>query len=206
MMNPVHPRRHDHEIQKSLQRDRQSPVGMVKECRRFERDEENNQKNRPNTEERHREEEEPRREKHFTEMKSRRGAHVQIEIGVMDVVKAPEERNHVVGPMPPPIGIIHEQKRADCRGPAGQRQPVQQPNMSILRPHRYRHRDRQHRQANKRKTGDRHHKIADKSMNDAEMAAPQWETPLQPKQREKHAGEQRLADIVEDGNCRHGWK
>src|ERR1051325_2852686 len=91
MMNPVHPRRHDDEVQKSLQRDRQSPVGMVKECRRFERDEENNQKNWPDTEERHGEGEEPRREKHLTEMKPGRRAHVEVEIGMMNIVKTPEE-------------------------------------------------------------------------------------------------------------------
>src|ERR1043166_7549639 len=108
MMNPVHPRRHDDEVQKSLQRDRQSPVGMVKECRRFERDEENNQKNWPDTEERHGEGEEPRREKHLTEMKPGRRAHVEVEIGMMNIVKTPEERQHVIGPVPPPIGRSEE--------------------------------------------------------------------------------------------------
>ncbi len=52
MMNAVHTRRNNYVIQHALQTDRQPPVGMMKERRAFERDEEHEQHYRSNTEER----------------------------------------------------------------------------------------------------------------------------------------------------------
>src|SRR5213082_1939237 len=62
---------------------------------------------------------------HFAEMKSRRRAHVEVEVGMVHIVKTPKQRDHMVGPMPPPICVIHEQKGCDPDSQSWQTQPVQ---------------------------------------------------------------------------------
>src|SRR5207253_9347583 len=101
MMNAVHARRHNDQIQNSFELDRQSPVGMMKERRGLECDEEHDQHYRRDAKERHRKGKKANRENHFAEMKSCCGCHIEVEIGVVHVMKAPEDWDHVVGPMPP---------------------------------------------------------------------------------------------------------
>src|SRR5438874_9896018 len=108
MMNPVHARRYDDQIQNSLQLNRQSPVGMMKERTGLKCDEKDDQHQRRDTKERHRKGKKSNRENHFTEMKSRRGCHIEIQIGVMHVMKPPEDWDHMIGPVPPPIGVIQK--------------------------------------------------------------------------------------------------
>jgi hypothetical protein len=57
-------------------------------------------------------------------VESRRSAYIEIKIGVMDVVKPPEDWNHMVRPMPPPVGVIHQQEGSDCNKPNRQGKPV----------------------------------------------------------------------------------
>src|SRR5207302_10950306 len=102
MMNPVHARSHDDHVQNPFDFDWQPPVGMMKECRSLKGDEENHQHHGRDAKDRHCKREESDGKKHFAKMKSRGSAYVQIEIGVMHVMKPPEKRDHVVGPMPPP--------------------------------------------------------------------------------------------------------
>src|SRR5438105_3197594 len=108
MMDPMHARRHHNQVQQALQFNRQTPVGMMKESRSFQCDEEDHQHYRSDTEEHHRKGEKSDGENHLTKMKSRSSAYIQIEIRVMHVMKSPEQRNHMVRPMPPPIGVIHQ--------------------------------------------------------------------------------------------------
>src|SRR5437899_7572830 len=117
VMNPVHARGDNDQIQDAFEVNRQSPVGMMKESGGFERDEENNEHHRRDSEERDSERKKSDREKHLTKMKTRGRAYIEIEIGMMDIVKSPEEREHMIGPMPPPVGIINEPKRVRDRAP-----------------------------------------------------------------------------------------
>ena len=198
-MNAVHAGRDDDTVQNTFEPNWQPPVGMVKERGGFEGDEESDEHHRRDAEEHRGEREERDREKHFTEMKSGRGAHIQVEVGMVDVVKSPEERDHVVGPMPPPIGIIHKQKRGDGRGPRRSAQPIQQADMSILGPNRDRQRDWQHSEPNDRESGNREQTIAQETAQRAEMLTPKWETPLQQKQRNENAAKQRASDVIHQG-------
>ncbi len=93
-------------------------------------------------------------------MESRSRANVEIKIRVMHVMESPEQWNHVVSPMPPPVSVIHEQKRDDASGPSGQSDPVQQTDMPILCPHPYRERDWQHGETDDGESRNREHKIA----------------------------------------------
>src|SRR6266849_11138716 len=105
MMNPVHSRRDDEQVQNPFELNRQSPVGMMKECCDLECDEEHDQHYRGDAEEHHYKRKKSDGKNHFAEVKSRGGAHVEVEIGVMHIMKSPEERDHVIGPMPPPVRI-----------------------------------------------------------------------------------------------------
>src|SRR5438270_2994916 len=133
-MDSMHARRHDEQIQNSLQLNRQSPVGMMKKRCSLECNKEDDQHYRRDAKERDRKGKKSNRENHFAEMKSRCGCHIEVEIGVVHVMKAPEDWDHVVDPMPPPIGVIHQQKRCDDSGPVGEWEPVQQTDPPMLRP------------------------------------------------------------------------
>src|SRR5919106_1609336 len=108
MMNAVHPRRDHNEIQNAFELNRQPPIGMMKESSGFECDEENEKHDRSDAKNNHGERQKADREKDFAEMESRGGTHVHVEISVMHIMKSPEERDHMVRPMPPPIGVIHQ--------------------------------------------------------------------------------------------------
>src|SRR5207249_6126408 len=105
MMNPVHAWRYDEQIQNSFQFDRQAPVGMMKERTGLKCDEEDDQHQRRDAKDHYCKRKKADRENHFAEMKSRGGCHVEVEIGVVHVMKSPEERHHVHRVMPPPVGV-----------------------------------------------------------------------------------------------------
>src|SRR5260370_4967705 len=107
---------------------------MMKEGGGLERDEENKEHHRRDSEERDSERKKSGREKHFAKMKARRRAYIEIQIGMMDIVKSPEEREHMIGPMPPPVSVIHEQKRGDDGDPSRRLEPIQQAKISIFCP------------------------------------------------------------------------
>src|SRR5260370_4327438 len=127
-----------------FQLDGQPPVRMMKECSGFERDKKDEQHYRRDAEDGHCKRKKPDGKKHLAEMESRGGAHVEVKICVMNIMKSPEEGNHVIDPVPPPVRIIHQWKRRDASGPPRQSDAIQQTNMPMLCPHRYRKRDWQH--------------------------------------------------------------
>jgi hypothetical protein len=162
---------------------------MMKKGSRFESDEEDKQHDLVDAEDNNGERQKPDREKHFAEVEAGRRTDVEVEIGVVNVVKPPEERDHMIGVVPPPIGVVHEQIRGDNSNPARRLQPVQQTNMAILRPDADCQRDRQHEETDDRESGNGKNEIANEPAQHSEMLASQWNTPLQPKQREKNAAE-----------------
>src|SRR5438094_7396965 len=119
MMNAMHPGRHNDQIQNPFELNRQTPVGMMKKRRGLECDKKDYQHDGRDTKQRHRKREKADGKNHFAEMKSRGGADIEIEIGVMHVMKPPEDWDHMIGPMPPPVSVIHQQKGGDHSGPAG---------------------------------------------------------------------------------------
>src|SRR5438874_1834248 len=134
MMYAVHSRRDDYGIENAFEPDRQAPVGMMKQRRAFEGDKETQQRNWSDAKDEDSDREKSGRENHLAKVKTRRRAYVHVQVGVMNVVKSPEQRNHVVRPMPPPIGIIHKQKCRDDPGPTRKRDPAKQTEMSTLHP------------------------------------------------------------------------
>lgn len=136
-------------------------------------------------------------------MEPRRRRYIHIQIGVMDVVKSPKERDHVIGPMPPPVSVIHQDKRNGGSDPSGQAQPVQQSEMSILRPDRYRERDWQHRKSHDHQAGKRDDVIPKQSTQDTEMLTPQREAPLEKKENRHQNREQWISNLVEEWRHLH---
>ena len=196
VMDAVHARGDNDQIQDAFEVNRQSPVGMMKESGGFERDEENKEHHRRDSEDRDSERKKSDREKHFAKMKARGRAYIEIQIGMVDIVKSPEEREHMIGPMPPPVGIIHEQNRGDERDPTWQLEPIEQTNMSILRPRGDRQRDWQHEKPDNRESRNGENAVPHESTNRAEMLMPERETPLQQKQRNENTAKQRSSDII----------
>ncbi len=90
MMDAVHARRHNDQVQNALELNRQPPVGMMKERRGFERDEENNEHDRRDAEQNDCERKKSNREKHLAKMKARGRADVEIEIGVVNIMEPPK--------------------------------------------------------------------------------------------------------------------
>src|SRR5438876_10164982 len=85
MMNPVHSRRDDDQIQDPFKLYRQSPVGMMKECFGLECDEEDDQHYRADAEKHHCKGKKTDRKNHFAKMEPRRRAHIEVVMGVMHV-------------------------------------------------------------------------------------------------------------------------
>src|SRR6266481_2154209 len=124
MMNAVHARRHDHQIQDPFEFDRQSPVGMMKECCSLQGDKECDQHYGSNAKDQNCERKKTDRKNHLAEVKSRGRSHIEVKIGMMHIVKTPEDRHHVIGPMPPPVRVIHHEKGSDDSGPCRESEPV----------------------------------------------------------------------------------
>src|SRR4029453_5992022 len=124
MMNAVHPRSYNDQIQNAFELDRQPPVGMMKQGLGFKDDKKNEEHYRSDAEDHHCKRKKSDGKNHLAEMEPRSRAHVEVEIGMMHVMKSPEERHHVIRPMPPPVSVIHEQKCSSPSGPSGQSDPV----------------------------------------------------------------------------------
>ena len=124
-MNPVHSRRDDDQIQGPFERNWQTPVGMMKKYRGLQSDEESDENYRWDAEHRHCQRKKSNGKNHLAEMESRGSAYVEIKIGVMNIMKSPEKRHHVHRPMPPPIGVVHQNKRRDHRRPRWKMNPIQ---------------------------------------------------------------------------------
>src|SRR5436190_16068384 len=124
VMNTVHARRNNYVVQYPFHTNRQSPVGMMKQGRGFECDKEHDQHYRPDSEDGYRKRKKPDRKKHFAEMKSCGRGYIEVKISMVHVMKSPEDWHHVIGPVPPPVGVIHQQKGRDACGPSGQTEPV----------------------------------------------------------------------------------
>ena len=107
-MNPMHPRSDHDVIQNAFEPKRQPPIGMMKKRGGFESNKENEQHHGRDTEEKNSQGEERDGKHHFAKMESRGGGDIEIKVGVMDVMKAPEQRHHVIDVVPPPIGVIHQ--------------------------------------------------------------------------------------------------
>src|SRR4029077_9225833 len=61
---------------------------------------------------------------HFAKVESRGRTYIEIKIGVMHIMKSPEDRNHVISPVPPPVRVVHHEKRQDDSGPSRESEPV----------------------------------------------------------------------------------
>ena len=90
VMNTVHSRRHNDVIQNPFEPDGQSPIRMMKQCRAFKRDEKNQQHDWPCAEDDNGSRKKTGRENHLAKVKTRRSAHIHVEIGVMNIMKSPE--------------------------------------------------------------------------------------------------------------------
>src|SRR6266542_7032149 len=110
-------------------------------------------------------------------MEARGGAYIEIKIGVMHVMKTPEKRDHMVGPVPPPIAVTYQQKRCDHSTPRGHSKPVEQTDVFLLCPHRDGDRNWQHGETDDRESGQREDKIAHEPVQHLEVLATQWKAP-----------------------------
>ncbi len=203
MMNAMHPWRDKDQIQNPLQLNRQPPVGMMKTSRGFKRDEKDDERERSNAKHDQSYRKKTSREKHFAKMEARGGSHIHIEVGMMDIVKPPEKRHPMIGPMPPPVGVVHEQKRGGNRYWLWLLQPVHQSHTSMLRPNCQSERDRQHCESDNYKTWNRDDVVTNQSTQHAKMLASQRKTPLKKKQGQNQNSEERVANEIEQRRQLH---
>ena len=97
VMDAMHAGRDDDAVERAFDGERQTPVGMVKERCRFEDQFEDEIEERSDSENQDDDQAKWDRENDFSEVKARRGAHIEIEVGMVDVVKAPEKRDSMYG-------------------------------------------------------------------------------------------------------------
>src|SRR5205814_6403272 len=95
VMNSVHARSYNDQVQDALKTDRKSPIRMMKECCHFQAQEKNEQHDRWDPESHDGQREESNGKNHFAEMKSRCRAHIKVEVGMVHIVEPPKERDHM---------------------------------------------------------------------------------------------------------------
>ena len=176
---------------------------MMKNAGRFEHDLEDQINQRRYPEENDHEQPEGKRERDLAEMKTCRCRYIEVEVGVVDVMKAPEERDAVHRVVPPVIRPIHQQKRHDSRGDSRQLDPVEQANSVALRPGGVRERDRHQGEPKNHERRNRHHEIPHQPWQHGEMPAPQRIFPLEKQQEREEAPQNRTAHIIEQRDWLH---
>src|SRR3954469_10117765 len=113
---------------------------MVKHRRGFEHNLEHEIDQRRDPGQDHDQNPERDRKQNLAEMKSRRRSHIEVEIGMVDVMETPKEWQSMIRPVPPVIRPTHEEKRHDCAEEWRQMDPVQYPEPVPLGPERMRQR------------------------------------------------------------------
>lgn len=122
-------------------------------------------------------------------MKPAGGAHVHVEIGVMHIVKAPEEGRQVHEHVPPVIGVIVKQHAGDHRERSMQTKPVEESESFPRRPEGDNKRDRYQEQTRKKKTGRGEDCIPQEAPERGKMLPPQRPLPLNDQERAKYDSE-----------------
>src|SRR2546423_4631462 len=107
---------------------------MMENAGRFKNDFEDQINQWRNSQEHHYEKAERNRKKNLAEVEACRGGYVEVEIGMVNIVETPEQRDAMGRVMPPVIRPIHEEKRHDRRHDPGQLEPVQQSDPVALGP------------------------------------------------------------------------
>jgi len=130
-------------------------------------------------------------------MKTRGCGQIEIEIGVVDIVKAPANRHRMHGVMPPVVGPVHEQHARDRRCPDRDVQPMQQAEMMLLRPPRDAERYRNQGESGHEESRDGKDKIAHQPPHHGEALRPQGPPPLQAQERGGEADEKRSRERLE---------
>ena len=124
----------------------------------------------------------------------------------MDVMKAPEQRHHVIGPVPPPIGVIHEEKGRDHSHPVRHGNGVQEAEMAVTRPSGESDRDWQHGESEHGVGWSGEHEIARDAAQRGEILASQREAPLLPEQCREHDGQQRAPERIKQRDSIHSMQ
>ena len=112
---------------------------------------------------------EGQRKQDLAEMEPGRRGYIEVEIGVVDVMEAPEQRDAVHRAMPPVIRPVHQQKRSDRRDERRQLDPVEQSNPVLLRPEGVRQWNRHQRQPQKHERRHRHYEISHQPPQDRKV-------------------------------------
>src|SRR5712692_8716376 len=110
MVDAVHARRHKHFVQQSLEADRQPQITVMEERIRLEDQFVNGICPAGEPDEAHLHDAKSDGHRHFAKVKPEAGGNIEVGVDMVDVVKAPEERETVIDDMPVVKGKVHEEK------------------------------------------------------------------------------------------------
>lgn len=131
-------------------------------------------------------------------MKAKSSANVHIEVGVVDVMEAPKQRDKMQSDVPPPIGVIHQQHADREREPVRQRHEMEQTEMVLVRPYRSQQRNRHERNASERETRGAEERVAREPTKRREILGTQGPLPLHEKQNDEERSENDAAKLVQE--------
>src|SRR5437588_11343201 len=106
----MHARSDNQFVQEALDTNRKPQITMVKKHLRLKRKLIDGKGQRRNTDEAYLDNVEPARERDLAEVKAKSGRNVQLGIGMVHVMKAPQERRPMVGEMPVIESEVHQQE------------------------------------------------------------------------------------------------
>src|SRR5437763_8922994 len=110
MVNAMHARSDDQLVQEALDTNRKPQITMVKKHLRLKRKLVDGKGPRRSPDETYLDDVEPARKRDLAEVKAEGSRNVQLWIGMMNIMKAPEKRSAMVGKMPVIESEIHQQE------------------------------------------------------------------------------------------------
>jgi hypothetical protein len=109
----------DDAIEPALEAERQPRIRMMEKDCAFKHELVDDEGRRVKADQHDKPNAERHREQDLAEVKPYRGAHIEIQIGVVDVVKTPKEADAMRRHVPPVVGPIHEQNSPNSRDRRG---------------------------------------------------------------------------------------
>src|SRR5262249_48606726 len=124
-MNPMHPRRHQEQVQAPFQANWQAQVAVVKKRIGLENYFVERESRQRGANQEHLGDAEERREQDLAKMEAKPGRDIELRIDVVDVMKTPEKGNSMIKQVPIIEAQIEQQKGHEELHPRGERQEMQ---------------------------------------------------------------------------------
>jgi len=197
VVDAVHAWCDDDRGERAVERRRQPPVAVVERGRGLEHHLEDQHERDRRSDRRHLRGAPRARERELAGVEAQRRRHVEIEIGVVHEVKAPEHRHAMVEAMPDVHRVVEQQQPGHPGNERRRRQPVQETEAAALRRAGDREADGHDRQTHDKGGAERERRIHRQALAAWPDARAQWRARLGHEQHRQHEPRPGADDKIE---------